>query len=292
MCERTSVVTAKVAVIHHGSAMRNVISAAQGHASAVEIRAPRVEAPAESAKHPQADAHAEADSQSHHQTHRNRRHIKARIRNHQRPEHHPRIVIRNRYQKWIDRRNHDRALLNHHSLLRRGHQHMPLLRREAVGLDRVHHVFRLVVIRVTQLRRPRRVLRQIVQDGRELRQTLDRRVPRHPIGCGRPLIGGQCQVCVQPGIRRGNLVRICCGNQYLGHQRVRIQRERRYQLIQLIRVQRNVRGHRLRVQIQFYGCRNQQRGKHQRQRLAHGLIQGSYGLGVHRLSSLYPIGPT
>lgn len=272
--------------------MRNIVSAAERHAATHEVRPPRVEAPAKATEDSQADADTKADSQSHHHAHRNRRHIKTRIGNHQRPEHHPGIVIRNRHQNWIDRRNQDGAVLNHHGLLRRSHQHVPLLRREPVGLHRVHHVFRLVVIRVTQLRRPGGVLRHVVEDRRKFRQALDGRVPRHPVRRRRALIRGQRQVGVQPCIRRRNLVRIRGGRQYLSHQRVRVERKRGHQLIQLVRVQSDVGCHRLRVQIQFDGCRNQQRGKHERQRLAQGSIQGNCALGIHRFGSLYPIGPT
>jgi len=127
-----------------------------------------------------------------------------------------------------------------------------LLRLQPHGLDGVHDVSGLVVIGVNELRRPSAVFRQIVEDGRKLDETFDGRVPRHVVGPGRALIRGQIHVLVQPGIRRGNLIRIRGSSQYLSDQRVRIESNRGHQLIQLRRVQVDVRWRgRLRVQIQL-----------------------------------------
>jgi hypothetical protein len=110
----------------------------------------------------------------------------------------------------------------------RGHQNVPLLRREPVGLDGVHHVFRLVEIGVAKLRRPWGIFRQIVEHRRKLRQAFDGRVPGHGVRPGGALIRRQRQVRVQPGIRRGNLIRIGGCRQHLSHQRVWIEGKRRH----------------------------------------------------------------
>ena len=272
MCERAAVVTAEVAVINDRSAVGNVVTPAKGHAASHKVRAPRVEAPAKPTEDPQPDSNSKPNSESHHYADRNRRHNEARVGDHQRSVDDPGIVIRNSYQKRIDRRNQDRALLHHHGLLRRRNQDVPFLRRVPIRLDRVHHVFRLIEIGVAQLRGPRRVLRQIVENSGELRQAFDGRVPRHRVRTGCALIRWQRQVRIQPGIRRRNLVRIRGGCQHLRHQRVRVESKRAHQLVQLLRVQGDVRCHRLRVQIQFYCCRNQHHREHRRQRLAHGSI--------------------
>jgi hypothetical protein len=248
MRERARVMSAEMAVIHYRSAMRNIVAAAQGHAAPVEIGAPRVVAPAKSTEHSQADAHSKSNSESHHQADRNGRHIKARICDHQRSVNHPGIVIRNRHQQRIHRRNHNYAIIHHHGLLRRRDQHVPLLRRETVRLDGIHHVFRLVVIRVAELRRPRRILRHVIEHRGKFREALDRRIPIHGIRRGSALFRRQRQVGIQPCIGRRHLVRIRCGYQYLSHQRVGIKSKRRHQLIQLVSVQRDVGRHRLRVQ--------------------------------------------
>jgi hypothetical protein len=166
---------------------------------------------------------------------------------------------------------------------------VPVLCLEPERLHRVHHVFRLVVIGVAQLRRPSGVLGQIVEEVGKRRQAFDGRVPSHTVRRGRPLVRGQSQVLVQPGIRRRNLVRIRGTRQYLSDQRVGIESKRGHQLIQLVRRQRDVRCRRLRVQIQLCRYRNQQHRKHHRQHLAHGLIHKNCGLSVHCLGHLYPI---
>jgi hypothetical protein len=163
------------------------------------------------------------------------------------------------------------------------------LRLQPHGLDRVHHVSGLVVIGVAELRRPGGVFREIIEDGGKLREAFDGRVPRLGIRTGRALSRGQIHVLIQPGIRRRNLVRICGAGQYLGDQRVRIQGDRSHQLIQLVRIQLDVRRRSgLRVHIQLC-CRNQQHRNHDRQHLARALIQGNGALRVHRRR---PFGPS
>jgi hypothetical protein len=96
--ERVAVVLSKMAVIHDRTTVGNIISATEGHAAAHEVRAPRVEAPAEAAKDPQTDSHAEANSDADHHADRDRCDEEARVGDHQRPVDHPRIVIRNGHQ--------------------------------------------------------------------------------------------------------------------------------------------------------------------------------------------------
>jgi hypothetical protein len=140
--------------------------------------------------------------------------------------------------------------------LRRRYQYVRLLRLEAHGLHGVHHVFRLIEIRVAKLRHPRRVLCEIIELCGKRRQALNGRIPSHTVRQGRPLIRGQSQVLSRPGIRQGHLVRIGGGNQYLSHQGIRVKSKRRYQLIQLVRNQRDVRGRRdLLVAKQIRSCR-------------------------------------
>jgi hypothetical protein len=79
--ERAGVVSAKMAGTDHRSATRNVRGATQGDAAAHKVDSPTAEAPAEAAKGPQADGHAETDSDSHHDAHRNGRHNETRIGN-------------------------------------------------------------------------------------------------------------------------------------------------------------------------------------------------------------------
>ena len=194
--ERMRVMTAKMTVVDYCPAVRNIVAPTEGHAAAHEVRAPRVEAPAEAAKDPQPDSHAEANTDADHHADRDRCDEKARVGDHQRSVDHPGIVIRDGHQKRIDRRDCDNAAFHHHRLLRRGHQDVPFLRRETVGLDRIHHVFRLVVIGVAELRRPWGVLRKIIQDRGKRRETLQGRVPIHGVRRGCALLDGHPQIGV------------------------------------------------------------------------------------------------
>jgi hypothetical protein len=65
MIERTPVMTAKIAMIDHRRAARNVCAAAKHHAPAAPVSAPRTEAPAEAAKDPNPDSHTEGKSEAH-----------------------------------------------------------------------------------------------------------------------------------------------------------------------------------------------------------------------------------
>jgi hypothetical protein len=86
-------------------------------------------------------------------------------------------------------------------------------------------------------------------------------VPWHVVRPGRALIRGQIHVLIQPGICLSNLVRIRGCSQYLSDQRVRIESNRGHQLIQLHRIQIDVRSRRGRLCVHQSCCQNQQRRK-------------------------------
>ena len=272
MGKRAAVVSAKMAGTRHRSATRNIRGATIGHAAAHIVNSPPAEAPAEAAIDPQADCHTEADSDSHYHSYRNRRHNKAGVGDKQSAPQGPGIIDGNGNEKRIDRLNHDRAFLDNDRLLRRRHQHSRRLRLEPQGLDRVHDVFRLIVVGVAQLRFPARVLREILEDSGKLREAFDSRVPSHVVHGTRALIHGHRNVGDRPGLRRVNLIRVGRRSQYLSDQRVRIEGDRGHQLVQLIRVQRDIvtRRRLLRIDSRQLRCRNQQRSEHDRQHLAHG----------------------
>ena len=200
-----------------------------------------MESPAHSDESAQPDSHTEADSGSNHHAHRNRRQHESRISDHQRPEHKPRVVIWHCDENRIHRRDDDRAGGRYyHGLLRRRDQNVRLVSLVAQGLDRVHHVVRLVVIRIAELRRPTGVLREIGEHIGERRQRLHRGVPRHRVHRAHALRHGNRGVLHRPALRGGNLVGISGCGQNLRHQRVRIKSDGRYKLIQLRGVQRNI----------------------------------------------------
>jgi hypothetical protein len=143
------------------------------------------------------------------------------------------------------------------------------LRLQPHGLHSILDVSGLVEIGVAQLRRPGRVLSQIIEDRRKLDESFDGWIPRLGVRARRPLIGRQVHVLVQPAVGRGDLVRIGGRRQYGSHQRIRIERDRSYQLIQLFRVQLDIRRRRRRLRENVHLCHgNQQHRKHHRQQLA------------------------
>jgi hypothetical protein len=184
----------------------------------------------------------------------------------------------------------DHTGVDNHTLLRSRNQRVRLLRLQPHGLDSVHDVSGLVVIGIAQLRRPGGVFRKIVKHGGKRCEAFNGRVPIHGVRSRGALIGGQIHVLVQPRVRRGNLVGIRGTRQYLSDQRVRVESNWGHQLIQLHRVQFDIRSRRgrLRVQIEL-GCRNYQQRKHERHHLAHGLVQENRRLRVH-CSHPYPFG--
>ena len=122
MFEHAAVVTSKVAVIVDRHAVRIVSAVIIKHEPAVPVRSPRAVTPAVVSKEPNRDSHGEANSESQHQTTRGRQHIIARVGDKGRPPDSPRIVIGNVNESRIDRGNHDRAIVDIYSLLRRRSQ--------------------------------------------------------------------------------------------------------------------------------------------------------------------------
>jgi hypothetical protein len=260
--KRAAVMSAKVPVIADGHAVRDVSIASEQHGPSIPRRRPRAEAPTEPGIDTNRNSRIEGQPDSPHDAGRRWQHHEARVGNKQRAPDRPGIVIRNENHGWIHRHNLDKAGFHHHALLRSRHQHLRILRLQPHRLDGVHHVTGLVVIGVAELRRPGAVFRQIVERGWEFDETLNGRIPIHGVRpCG-ALIRGQIHVLVKPGIGRGDLVRIRRGGQDLSHQRIRIESDRGDELIELYRVQIDVRRLRLRVQIRLR-CHDQQQRKHE-----------------------------
>jgi hypothetical protein len=281
MFKDSSVVAPEITMVVHRHAPREIGAVIEKDGSAPPGRSPRTESPAPVTPEANRDSGSESKSYSQHDAGRRRQQNVAGIGDKHRPPDGPRIVVGNVNHGRIDRENLNYAALCNHTLLRRRHQPIILLRLQPHGLDSVHRVARLVVIGVTELGRPSRVSRQIIEDGGKCCQAFDGRVPRHAVRRGRALIRGQTHVLVQPGIRCGNLVRIRGGGQYLSHQRVRIERDGGHELIQLIRVQFDVRAPgRLRVDIQL-GHRYQQHAQHEDHRSASAPILGNCASRSH-----------
>jgi len=148
MFEGAGFMSAKIAMIDNRRAVGNVGSTTKQHAATAPARAPRMETPSKAAKDPKSDSHSEANSESQRESYRRHHRIKARVGGKQPAPDAPRIVIGNVNQSRIDRHNIDHAGVYNHALLRGRNQHVRLLRLQAHGLDSVHDVPGLVVIRV------------------------------------------------------------------------------------------------------------------------------------------------
>ena len=208
MVESAAVVSAEVAVIGDGHAVGDVCVAAKHHRAPIPRGSPGAEAPSEAGVYADGHAGIKRNSTRPHNTHWRRHNYKARIGNEQPCPNFPGVVIRNVDNGRIDRHDLDETGFDHHALLHRRHQHIRLLRLQPHGLDRIHHVARLVVVSVAELGRPGGVLRQFIQFSRELDQTLHCGIPSHAVRTGGALIGLQIHVLVEPCIGGRNLVRI------------------------------------------------------------------------------------
>src|SRR5579884_2953128 len=130
------------------------------------------------------------------------------------------------------------AIVFSHSLLGSVCQGACLLRALAHTLHGVHHVLRLVVIRVAQVCRPLHVVVHLFEHGRKRSQSLHAWVPGLRI-CGRGnLVRRSIALCLTPLVGLNHLGWIRRSSQNLRHQSVRIERNRRYELVELVGRQR------------------------------------------------------
>ena len=153
----------------------------------------------------------------------------------------PRVVGRDVDHLRIRRLNDDGGALGLHGLLVGGFQIAGGLRFLAHDLNGVHYVLLLVVIRITQRRGPGKVLVHISQHGRKRRQSLDAGVPILLIDGLRQRVALQARIVLQEAIGFHDLRWKRRGRQNLGNQRIRVQRNGRNQLLQLVGRLRGVR---------------------------------------------------
>ena len=107
------------------------------------------------------------------------------------------------------------------------------LRSRAQPLDRVHHVGLLRQHRIAELLRPVELVAHHAQHGRHGDERLHAGVPALLVQRRLQLVAGQSLVGARPAIGLHHLERIGRGHQDFGKQGVRIERDRREQLIEL-----------------------------------------------------------
>ena len=175
--EYSPVMAAKIAMIEYGDAAGNVGAVIEKYRATIPGRRPCIKAPTVSRVDSDRDSHGEGKPISHHDAGWRRENNKAGIGGKQSSPNLPWVVVRDVNYSRSNRHDLDQAGFNNHALLRRRNQHIRLLRLQPHSLDSIHHVARLVVIGVTELRRPSGVLPQIVEDGGKFDKTFDGWIP-------------------------------------------------------------------------------------------------------------------
>jgi hypothetical protein len=110
-----------------------------------------------------------------------------------------------------------------------------LLRPPAHHLHGIHHILLLVVVSVAKRRRPGKILVHISQDGWKCSNRLDARVPGLLVHTLTQRFALQVRMRLNPSVGLDDLLGECGRRQDLRHQRIRIQRNRRNQPLQLLR---------------------------------------------------------
>ena len=102
-------------------------------------------------------------------------------------------------------------------------------------LNRRHHIGGLRVVCLSERRGPAEVLRQVVEDGRKLRERFHAGIPLLFIDGLIQRCACQILVLLKPADGGSNLVGEGCGSKNLGNERVRVERDGRHQLLQIVR---------------------------------------------------------
>jgi hypothetical protein len=98
-------------------------------------------------------------------------------------------------------------------------------------LNRLSQILLLVHVGVTQFGCPGKVLVQVREHCRELRQSFDTGIPRLFVYFLGQCVAGKTMILLHPLLGLDYLSWISCGRQDLSSQRIRVQCDRRYQLL-------------------------------------------------------------
>ena len=149
-----------------------------------------------------------------------------------------RIVDRNIEHRRVRRLdlNHRLAIVRcvYHVLLRRGCQFARFLGALPHALHRIHYVLLLRKERVAQIGGPGDVIIQPLQDVGEYHEGLNAGIPVLLLRGLRASGSVEAGVSLQPLISLDQFQRISAGHQDLAEQRVRVERDGRHQVIQLV----------------------------------------------------------
>src|SRR6266403_2934763 len=146
----------------------------------------------------------------------------------------PWIIFRDVDDVGAGRLDDDGRVLGRYGLLLRILKFARFLRALAQRLYGIHHVLFLVVVSVAERRGPGEVFVHVAQDGWECRERLDARVPRLLVHSLSQSLALQIRMRVHPLVCLDDLLGKRRRSKDLGHKRIWIQRNRRYQLLQLL----------------------------------------------------------
>src|SRR5579871_4414154 len=165
----------------------------------------------------------------------------SRIRRDRISVHSPRIVRRHIHNLRTRGRQLDHTLVVTHNFLRRTLQRSSGLRASAHHLDRFHHILRLVVVRIAQVRRPLQVAIHLRQNLREGGQRLYAGIPGLHVGGLSKLLLVSVALRLPPPVRFHHWWRISQRGKYLRDQAVGVERNRCHQLLKLPCIKRLAR---------------------------------------------------
>src|SRR5882757_3940649 len=229
---KTSIAAKTSIVIDEGRAVGDVPVVVVIQLVMVPVSSPMVPTPTKAAENSDADSDAEENS-------RPDEHVRTsdptRIERERVSVDIPRIVFRHINDVGISGRNRDSLPLARHILLRRGLQVSCLLRALTHYLNCIEDFLRLVYIGLSQRRGPGEVLVQHRKHRRKLRDGLHTGIPGLRIRRSGQFRSLETRVLLQPPICFHHFGGIACGGNDLRNQRVRVQRDRRHQLVQLVR---------------------------------------------------------
>jgi len=274
MFEGAVVVITEAAMIDDGDAIRNVGCAAERNGPSTPFGRPPGEAPSEAGKHANGDRGIKANSHCGNHADRGSSNDIAGISSDETSPDNPRVVIGDIDHSRVNGNDFNGVVDNDDLLLRRGHQLVRVLRLQTHRLDGVLHVTWLVVVRVAELCCPGAVSGQAVESRGELDKPFHGRIPGHLVGVGGALIGSQVHMIVEPFVSLGDLVGIGGCGKDLRDQRVRIEGDRGHKLIELHRVQFDIRRRYRSVGVHIrLRCGNEKRCDRERQNKALGLLR-------------------
>ena len=187
-----------------------------------------------------ADSKADTDADPEGKANRRWRTVEAYVGIDRRAIDSPWVVIRHIHDFRVSRLDDDlRAVLFNH-LLRGITQLSRLAGAVTHGLNRAHHVCRLIVVGIAQRNGPLLTLGQHVQHLGKLGQRFDAGVPWHLVHSLGQLLRRLIAILLHPALGLLNLLRIGGSRERLRDERVRVKCDRRNQSLQFLRALRDV----------------------------------------------------